>query len=66
VLRTNSDDECAAVGGPCAAGGTYCGGDQLAGDPASLYQCMNGTGTFVMKCVNGCAVNPAPNKDACR
>lgn len=66
VLRTGSDDECAAVGGPCSQGGLYCGGDELAGDPGSLYQCANGAGTFVMRCPNGCAVNPPPTKDACR
>lgn len=66
VLRTGSDDECAAVGGPCSQGGVYCGGDQLAGDPGSLYTCANGSGTFLMRCTNGCAVNPPPTKDACR
>jgi hypothetical protein len=66
VLRTGSDDECAAVGGACTQGGVYCGGDKVAGDPGSLYQCANGSGTFVMRCTNGCVVNAAPNKDACR
>ncbi|MEO8843101.1 MAG: hypothetical protein ABI704_16115 [Kofleriaceae bacterium] len=66
VLRTGQDDECAAVDGPCAEGGLYCGGDQLTGDPGSLYQCANGVGTFVMQCANGCAINAAPSKDACR
>lgn len=66
VLRTGQDDECAAVASPCAEGGLYCGGDQLAGDPSSLYQCANGSGTFVMRCTSGCAINAAPSKDACR
>ena len=66
VLRTGSDDECAAVGGPCSQGGTYCGGDKLAGDPGSLYQCTNGSGTFVMRCMNGCVINASPYQDACR
>jgi hypothetical protein len=66
VLRTGSDDECAAVGGPCSQGGVYCGGDKLAGDPGSLYQCANGAGTFLMRCTNGCVVNPSPTSDACR
>ncbi len=66
VLRTGADDECAAVNGPCAEGGVYCGGDQLAGDPSSLYKCVSGSGTFVMRCTNGCAINAPPSKDACR
>ncbi|MEO6775569.1 MAG: hypothetical protein ABI467_21590 [Kofleriaceae bacterium] len=66
VLRTADDDECGAVGNPCTDGGLYCGGDQLAGDPSSLYKCASGSGTFVMQCTNGCAINAPPNKDACR
>ncbi|HSN26457.1 MAG TPA: hypothetical protein VLT45_09230 [Kofleriaceae bacterium] len=66
VIRTASDDECAAVGGPCTSGGLYCGGDKLTGDPSSLYQCTSGAPTFVMACENGCVINPSPTKDACR
>lgn len=66
VVRTGQDDECAAAGGTCTNGGIYCGGDHVAGDPASLYTCQNGVGTFMMACANGCVVNAAPYKDACR
>lgn len=66
VVRTGQDDECAAVGGICSNGGVYCGGDRVAGDPAALYTCNAGSGTFLMACANGCVVNAAPYKDACR
>jgi hypothetical protein len=31
-----------AAPGDCVAGGLYCGGDKLAGDPQTLYQCNAG------------------------
>jgi hypothetical protein len=50
----------------CAAGAFYCGGDQLAGDPATLYQC-NAGGVPIARgvCSYGCAVRPA-HDDVCR
>ncbi|MBX3228974.1 MAG: hypothetical protein KIT84_41415 [Labilithrix sp.] len=49
----------------CVAGGTYCGGGKVKGDPSTLYRC-NATGapTVVEVCTNGCTVNPGRN-DSC-
>jgi hypothetical protein len=50
----------------CTAGSFYCGGDKLAGDPQTLYQC-NGGGVPLARgvCVESCSVRPA-NDDTCR
>ncbi|HUH02742.1 MAG TPA: hypothetical protein VML75_12175 [Kofleriaceae bacterium] len=50
----------------CVAGGLYCGGDKLAGDPDTLYQC-NGGGVPLARgvCDFGCLVRPAAD-DTCR
>jgi hypothetical protein len=50
----------------CNAGAFYCGGDQLAGDPATLYQC-NAGGVPIARgpCRDGCLVRPA-HDDVCR
>jgi hypothetical protein len=50
----------------CVAGGFYCGGDKLAGDPETLYQC-NGGGVPLARgrCVFGCIIRPADD-DVCR
>lgn len=52
--------------GDCVAGGLYCGGDKLAGDPETLYQC-NGGGVPLARgvCESGCIVRPTAD-DACR
>lgn len=52
--------------GECVAGGLYCGGDKLAGDPDTLYQC-NGGGVPLARgtCTAGCIVRPADD-DTCR
>jgi hypothetical protein len=49
----------------CQAGAFYCGGDKLAGDASTLYQC-NGGGVPLArgKCLHGCVVSPAQD-DAC-
>jgi hypothetical protein len=49
----------------CNAGAFYCGGDQLAGDPATLYQC-NAGGVPIARgvCSHGCVVRPA-HDDVC-
>jgi hypothetical protein len=49
----------------CVAGAFYCGGDKLAGDPETLYQC-NGGGVPLARgrCVNGCVVRPT-GQDVC-
>jgi hypothetical protein len=43
----------------CTPAAYYCGGDKLAGDPETLYQC-NGGGVPLARgvCINGCTVRP--------
>ena len=50
----------------CEAGALYCGGDKLAGDPDTLYQC-NGGGVPLARgaCASGCVVQPTLD-DTCR
>lgn len=42
----------------CVAGSRYCGGDKVAGDPDTLYEC-NGGGVphAIQVCPHGCTVN---------
>ncbi|HEY5951489.1 MAG TPA: hypothetical protein VIV40_38610, partial [Kofleriaceae bacterium] len=49
----------------CTAGAYYCGGDKLAGDAQTLYQC-NGGGVPLARgtCINGCNVRPTQD-DIC-
>lgn len=49
----------------CEAGGLYCGGDKLAGDPQTLYQC-NGGGVPLARgrCPGACEVRPTTD-DTC-
>jgi hypothetical protein len=49
----------------CNAGAFYCGGDQLAGDPSTLYQC-NAGGVPIARgfCTAGCATRPGKD-DIC-
>jgi hypothetical protein len=49
----------------CSAGALYCGGDRLAGDPATLYQC-NAGGVPIARgvCGHGCVVRPGKD-DVC-
>jgi hypothetical protein len=54
------------AGTSCVVGGSYCGGDKLAGDRNTLYRCTGeGAPTKIRACVNGCSVNPGRN-DSCR
>jgi hypothetical protein len=66
VVNTGNDDACRGVGGPCTEGGYYCGGNELDGDPQSLYQCVGGVGRSRRECANGCEIRPAGQDDACR
>ena len=62
AVRPGQDDACRT----CVVGGLYCGGDDLAGDPSTLYHCTTeGTGAVVQHCAHGCRVNPGAN-DACK
>ena len=66
IVRPGLDDECRGAGGTCTAGGFYCGGDKLDGDPQTLYKCQaNGSGTVAKSCPNGCQVNPGTD-DTCK
>lgn len=49
----------------CVAGAYYCGGDKVAGDPETLYQC-NGGGVPLARgrCTHGCEVRPTED-DVC-
>ena len=52
-------------GNGCVAGGLYCGGDKVSGDPNTLYRCSGGSsGTVVEHCADGCDVVPGQD-DAC-
>ncbi len=65
-VRPTEDDAC--LGGPerCIEGGLYCGGNEVAGDPRTLYRCSGGEGVAPMQCANGCAIGPAGQDDGCR
>ena len=66
TVRVGIDDGC--DGGPerCVEGGFYCGGNEVVGDPRSLYRCQGGVGVDRMMCPNGCMVAPPLNDDFCR
>jgi hypothetical protein len=51
--------------GLCRDGGTYCGGDQLDGDPGTLYVCHQFEATAPTRCSAGCVVRGDGN-DACQ
>jgi hypothetical protein len=60
-----SSFEAPLSGGNCVAGGTYCGGDKVSGDPSTLYLCHGkATPTVVKHCDSGCTVNPGAD-DSC-
>lgn len=51
--------------GDCVAGGHYCGGDTLAGDPATVYECNRGGAPIARGvCAFGCRVQPTED-DVC-
>lgn len=49
----------------CVEGNTYCGGDQLDGDPHAVYVCHNRAGTMATYCPSGCVVSGSGH-DFCR
>jgi hypothetical protein len=50
----------------CSAGAHYCGGDMLAGDPRTLYECNAGGVPIARgRCPGDCAVRPGKD-DVCR
>lgn len=66
TVRVGIDDGCA--GGPmtCVTGGLYCGGNELIGDPASLYRCDAGQAVDRMTCPDGCVIGEPGSDDFCR
>lgn len=63
--RPGNNDTCRGIGGPCTEGTNYCGGNELDGDPQTLYRCTGGVGAKVMTCANGCLQRPEM-QDICR
>jgi len=65
TINPADDDACA--GGPetCIEGGFYCGGNEVAGDPRTLYTCSGGVGTAPQVCTVACLVMPPGDDDAC-
>lgn len=71
TVHPTADDRCAAYdadgnGRGCQSGGFYCGGDELDGDPRTLYECPPGTGVAPRVCPDGCVVAPVGTDDHCR
>jgi len=65
LVRSGGVDVCKGSGG-CVAGGFYCGGDKVTGDPTALYKCTSGsTGTLVAQCATTCVQNNGSD-DACK
>jgi hypothetical protein len=65
VRGTGGSDECNAPT-PCFAGGLYCGGDKVNGDPDTIYKCIDGGAPELIKrCDEGCSVRPGKD-DACK
>src|SRR6185437_17106058 len=57
LVRSGGADVCKGSGG-CVAGGYYCGGDKVTGDPTALYKCTSGSsGTQIAQCATTCVVN---------
>ena len=58
------DDACRPPS-PCVAGGAYCGGDKVNGDPDVLYRCgADGKSISVIRrCEKGCRINPGADDD---
>ena len=65
LVRPGKDDACSGGAAACLAGGRYCGGDKLDGDPQTLYICMAGAGVAPQRCADGCVVHTSDD-DACR
>jgi hypothetical protein len=62
--RRTGSDVCLAGPEKCTLGG-YCGGNEVDGDPGSVYTCMNGVGVNRMQCADGCVIE-RDNDDHCR
>lgn len=62
--RRGGNDVCLAGPEACSLGG-YCGGNEVEGDPSSVYTCSNGKGIDPVPCANGCVIE-TQNDDHCR
>ena len=47
-------------------GGFDCGGDNIPGDPKTLYQCAGGVLSVSQVCASACVVNPPGVNDVCK
>jgi hypothetical protein len=56
---------CLGSGALCRDNGTYCGGNQVNGDPNTLYVCHSFQGTDPMPCPRGCQIR-GDGQDACK
>ena len=57
------------LGGPvqCDTSSKYCGGNEVTGDPGSVYGCAaDGSGINRVQCAKGCVIEPSPAADHCR
>lgn len=66
ITHPADDDECSGGAETCVEGGYYCGGDEVDGDPQTLYTCASGAGTAGVECPDGCRVAPQGSDDECR
>jgi len=70
-MPAGTNDQCAAAPASappsaCPHGdGLYCGGDGVAGNPGTLYQCTAGKLTAAQSCAHGCQTMPAGIDDQC-
>ena len=59
-----ADQRSPEASGGCSVGAYYCGGDEVVGDPSTLYQCTKAGPSAVLVCQHGCA-RRAGRDDAC-
>lgn len=60
------EDDFCANGAACPSGnGMYCGDSNLAQDPDTLYQCIDGLYSVSTVCADGCVVAPPGQNDYC-
>lgn len=70
VNLPGTNDQCKSQtnGGSCggASNGYYCGGNGVAGETNTLYQCSNGTLSVTKVCQYGCQPMSAGTNDVCK
>jgi surface antigen len=60
-VASGGTDACAGLDDGC-----YCGGDDVPGDPDTLYQCAGGALVGSQPCPNTCVVEPGDLNDECQ